>query len=666
MAYLPELPEWTDGVYQLEKSDPVRGGVDGPANRPLIDLLKRTAWLKQRYEEAFSGLGWAELGEWAVGLEVKTPSQIVHYQGYWYRYGGSLPHTITGASPSLDDNDNWFNLGNDVSLRANLGSSELPGASLVSLPYGTVADAIHYVTPEMFGTIQGAIDSLSGGGVVYLAPETYTESFTVKSGVRVVGAGQPVYLKENDSWSAGTLIRGSVTCSGAIGFTLQCLGIDAYSGGGNAISGLTPDTGYGLIDRVSTRANNHGQLWEANDDNRSNTNAIGHILVRDCKHYGGPNGFVTKHKAVTFLRCETFDVSIQGYVVVSDNINGSEKYSRATKTVIQDCWHNNDRTVNASNEGIRIYSRDYNKDNLTVLGAYDTRIINFNGTGCAGGIIRSGENAADPTAYAKVQSLDTLILDMPYNVAPFGCLQFDSMNRLHFDNCIWGNQVNVDLKNDSCQQVTFGPNNRAVAGATLLGVESGILTVTTNAASITPRAGQRVIKIQNTAATTVTGIGFGSVGKEHIIQLLDNVTTLNLGVPYKGYGIVIHVRYNGASWDVLSADRRNTSLEFDRSAQVSGGVFDMLVTSAGLMNQYINITSALTSVTHSDAASYLVAGDEVRLRIRNGNGSASVTVGGWSGFKNLSTLTLAPTEKALIRFVFDGDSLVATSVIQYT
>ena len=124
MAYLPEQPEWTVGVYQLEKSDPVRGGVDGPANRPLIDLLKRTAWLKQRYEEAFSGLGWAELGEWAVGLEVTTPSQIVHYQGYWYRYGGSLPHTITGASPSLDDNDNWFNLGNDVSLRANLGSSD--------------------------------------------------------------------------------------------------------------------------------------------------------------------------------------------------------------------------------------------------------------------------------------------------------------------------------------------------------------------------------------------------------------------------------------------------------------------------------------------------------------------------------------------------------------
>lgn len=157
MAYLPELPEWTAGVYQLEKSDPVRGGVDGPANRPLIDLLKRTAWLKQRYEEAFSGLGWAELGEWAVGLEVTTPSQIVHYQGYWYRYGGSLPHTITGASPSLDDKDNWFNVGNDVSLRANLGSGEIPGTSLVRGSDGASLDqAIKFVTPLLKPGVENA------------------------------------------------------------------------------------------------------------------------------------------------------------------------------------------------------------------------------------------------------------------------------------------------------------------------------------------------------------------------------------------------------------------------------------------------------------------------------------------------------------------------------
>ncbi|HDS5085232.1 TPA: hypothetical protein QHY55_003332 [Klebsiella pneumoniae subsp. pneumoniae] len=177
MAYLPEQPEWTDGVYQLEKSDPVRGGVDGPANRPLIDLLKRTAWLKQRYEEAFSGLGWAELGEWAVGLEVTIPSQIVHYQGYWYRYGGSLPHTITGASPSLDDNDNWFNLGNDVSLRANLGSSE-PGMG-VDLVHG--ARRYFKVTDYPGGTPDSSVGRKSDGTLTIIKGTNNTNA--IKSAI---------------------------------------------------------------------------------------------------------------------------------------------------------------------------------------------------------------------------------------------------------------------------------------------------------------------------------------------------------------------------------------------------------------------------------------------------------------------------------------------------
>jgi hypothetical protein len=39
MAYLPEQPEWTDGVHQLKRAI-LFAVVGGPANRPLIDLLK--------------------------------------------------------------------------------------------------------------------------------------------------------------------------------------------------------------------------------------------------------------------------------------------------------------------------------------------------------------------------------------------------------------------------------------------------------------------------------------------------------------------------------------------------------------------------------------------------------------------------------------------------
>lgn len=46
MANLPEVIEFTAGIYQIETSDPVLGGVNGVTNVPLKALTNRTAWLK--------------------------------------------------------------------------------------------------------------------------------------------------------------------------------------------------------------------------------------------------------------------------------------------------------------------------------------------------------------------------------------------------------------------------------------------------------------------------------------------------------------------------------------------------------------------------------------------------------------------------------------------
>lgn len=46
MANLPQNPVWETGVYQLEVTDPVQGGVNGITNVPLIQLVNRTAYLK--------------------------------------------------------------------------------------------------------------------------------------------------------------------------------------------------------------------------------------------------------------------------------------------------------------------------------------------------------------------------------------------------------------------------------------------------------------------------------------------------------------------------------------------------------------------------------------------------------------------------------------------
>jgi hypothetical protein len=45
MANQPETATYDSGVYQLELTDPVQGGVGGLSNVPLLNLANRTAWL---------------------------------------------------------------------------------------------------------------------------------------------------------------------------------------------------------------------------------------------------------------------------------------------------------------------------------------------------------------------------------------------------------------------------------------------------------------------------------------------------------------------------------------------------------------------------------------------------------------------------------------------
>ncbi|MCH5051210.1 SGNH/GDSL hydrolase family protein [Pectobacterium aquaticum] len=168
MANLPESPQWTDGVYQIERNDPVGGGPDGAANKPLKDLANRTRWLYQKFNTAFDDLGWIQLGLWEIGLEISLPTQIVNYQGSWYRYAGNLdaPHVISGASP--DEDGNWINVG-DAALRSEL---LLP-------PSAIRAAAVTHTTPEMFNAVGNGVND---------------DSQAINTAVNV---GESVFLKDD-------------------------------------------------------------------------------------------------------------------------------------------------------------------------------------------------------------------------------------------------------------------------------------------------------------------------------------------------------------------------------------------------------------------------------------------------------------------------------------
>lgn len=55
MANLPEISEFTAGIFQLETSTPALGGVNGPANSQAKALANRTLWLKEQIEAMGGG-----------------------------------------------------------------------------------------------------------------------------------------------------------------------------------------------------------------------------------------------------------------------------------------------------------------------------------------------------------------------------------------------------------------------------------------------------------------------------------------------------------------------------------------------------------------------------------------------------------------------------------
>ncbi|MDL4913727.1 MAG: phage tail protein [Enterobacterales bacterium endosymbiont of Blomia tropicalis] len=91
MANLPETPQWEEGIYQIEVSDPVLGGPDGISNRQGKQLASRTLYLKQQVEKGGSDL--------AKHIAAADP----HTQ-YAPKASPTFTGTPTAPTPAANDN----------------------------------------------------------------------------------------------------------------------------------------------------------------------------------------------------------------------------------------------------------------------------------------------------------------------------------------------------------------------------------------------------------------------------------------------------------------------------------------------------------------------------------------------------------------------------------
>ncbi|SXJ92073.1 glycosyl hydrolase family 28-related protein [Klebsiella pneumoniae] len=109
-----------------------------------------------RFEQFLLSSGYVFLGDYEDGpFQFSARNQYIRYNNQYYRLNAAtdVGFTTTGTDATSFANDvTHFVLMDGDTLRQNLGSSELPGASLVSLVYGNVAGLLQGMTyPQAHG-----------------------------------------------------------------------------------------------------------------------------------------------------------------------------------------------------------------------------------------------------------------------------------------------------------------------------------------------------------------------------------------------------------------------------------------------------------------------------------------------------------------------------------
>lgn len=149
---------------------------------------------ENRFDTFIASSGYKVVGDYTAGpLTITEYNQLIRYNNELYKLTAAtdIPFTTAGnTDETWTDTDaaHFVSVG-DAALRQNLGSSELPGATLVVLPYGTVASAIQFFTPEMWGCVgdgetddyanfQEMLDTVPSGATIHLdGRKTYYNAF---------------------------------------------------------------------------------------------------------------------------------------------------------------------------------------------------------------------------------------------------------------------------------------------------------------------------------------------------------------------------------------------------------------------------------------------------------------------------------------------------------
>ena len=144
MANLVLTPEWVEGIYQLETSDPVMGGQDGIDNRQAIQLGKRTEFLKKEVEKrattnspAFTGTPTAPTAAQTVNnTQIATTAFVKTAIANLVGSAPAALDTLAEIATALGNDGNLKQvLLNEIGKKANLTDFTALKNLLVGIPF---------------------------------------------------------------------------------------------------------------------------------------------------------------------------------------------------------------------------------------------------------------------------------------------------------------------------------------------------------------------------------------------------------------------------------------------------------------------------------------------------------------------------------------------------
>lgn len=642
-------------------------------NGENLQYLDRLGVLRDSLAGIRAQSSYVSLGDYAAGLVFTARNQIMLKDGEFYAPAAAtvLPYTTTGVWAS--ESAKFVNRG-DAVLRGDLAGAD--GADFVNWRGelgGDFLDAGWFQPRDL--DLTGATDE-SAKVLAYLTafkrvrlPATGAgqsirlTSLTLPSGTALAGYGAKEW--NGAAWTGvGTLIIGTLRFDNAVGCAASMLTVDNFAAAGNAVTGLGPDTAEHCLWRVNTRANNHGQLWEQNGAD-PNGDYGGNILVQDCKHWGGPNGFVSKMRSVQFVNCKSFDTTVQAFVIVSDNINGATTYSRASNTLLDNCY------AEDGIAGIRIYSRDqFSLSNANgVAGVKNTRIRNFQHGAFSQFVIRIGDAASEAASgnFSRVLNADTFIdARLVGHTGAGAALYLEMVNRCWAQPFLSGNTSNFGAgdqvfalrRNEMYSDAAFKPQETLTR---VNGLNSSVLDLTSR---------PKTIRFQNTSNTVISTVN-GLTGADYVeftCVIEENFTKLGFitgGVIYGKRGDSITIAYDGASFFVLAV----RSIYADIEQSVTWASTLTLDFWAQRSHWLTSFPTAVTALIQLGNPTNLANGNTYQLRMGSGNG-VSHNITAWSADFVFTAGIPAPvnvpaTGGFLLTFKAIGSKLYVESRVNY-